>query len=148
MNIKQGIEIAIRGGYCPKQMNDHILSGFHLIGVYGDHSNWNNKENTKTIAIPHEVILLDSLFFKALGKEMGWGGSAASWVATDAIDWWCNDCSFGLKKQKIGKPLKEFRNGTHVGCPKAHPWKQKQLQFIKLLQEGKDIEEAFSEIMK
>jgi hypothetical protein len=89
--------------------------------------------------------LLDPEFWRALGKAMGWGGSA-TWVCTDTCDWWCNDCKFGLVKQ-TETPL-EFRGGVHVDCPKSKLWLVNWHRFIDHLAEGKDAESFFNELLK
>jgi hypothetical protein len=131
------IKKSIVGGWQPKYEQTTINSS--VINFCEDGSILTTDEVGRKLEIyDKEKIVLDPLFWQALGKACGWGGNV-NFVCTIDCDYYCNDCKLGFTHQ-TERP-KEFSgiNGTHIDCPKALYWKQIALSFHEInLTEGWD----------
>ena len=107
MTIKQVHQKAIKAGY------DHYLMS-------------DGKKGLKVIGECRSDVLLDPLFWQALGKAMGWD---------DIVH-------IGQK----GNVLKIINNGHHCEGLCRNGWKWHWHQFISHLAEGKDAESFFKEL--
>ena len=90
---------------------------------------WNSDLEYDENEIVLRLVLLDPLFWQALGKACGWGGNV-NWVCTTDCDYYCNDCKLGFTKQTSRPDEFQGVNGTHIDCPKkAQTWKLNALKF-------------------
>lgn len=120
--MQQAIQKAIEGGY--RNIEDNYEIDGEKLRLY------RKKDNATTALLEYEYLLLDPLFWQALGKSLGWeSGQHPHW-------------SFTL--------LKEY--DTHIehggiSCKRLHPWEAQMHRFIDHLAEGKNINSFFKELL-
>ena len=121
MTLEQAIEKAIDGGYQPimyESSDSHYSDIWIFIGGFD-------------YCIPE--IVLDPLFWQALGKSEGWEKSTTTFTVKKQEISDCSGRSYVREKHTVTRPV---RNAHNI-------WLKKWHRFIDHLAEGKTIDSYF-----
>ncbi len=111
--MKEAIQKAIEGGYKDR----------HIWGIEDGKYILQGDAGERAGHLTEEQILLDPLFWQAVGKAMGWGGFDTKYLHSQAE-----------VEASSQMPPNEWRDHWH--------------RFIDHLAEGKDAESFFKELLK
>lgn len=123
MTIEQAIEKAIEGGWVCK-----------------------NEWGSSIVDTPRERILIDPLFWKSLGKAMGWGDEMVCIDETGHPKEWGYYFHCPVCGEIVHGERQECPSECETDYPPIESWKYHWHRFIDHLAEGKDAESFFSNL--
>lgn len=114
-NIRKAISLAFKGEWNPKKYNHRKL-------MHMTRKTWSN---SVAASLSLGEIMMDPLFWQALGKAEGW-----------------------KKEIRLGKCNHPDCDGSGCDMPGTGDWKYQWHKFIDHLAENKDIDSFFNDLLK